>query len=199
MQEKYLGGVKMSIILKDIEKQVEEVLSFVKSEKNKMIDTDEIKKAVEKISKTNIKVFSFSFKDKLDKAFIDCGAITQLSEGEKSEYNIILNSDKDVKYQRFSLVHEFGHIILNAHNFEKGKFVASFHIDYDINHVDNSISKLNTIFENEEKANIFALCVLMPKDEFIKCLFEHSIEKVAQIFGVTDRAAKSRFNLLRSN
>ena len=30
MQEKYLGGVKMSIILKDIEKQVEEVLSFVK-------------------------------------------------------------------------------------------------------------------------------------------------------------------------
>lgn len=199
MQNKYMGGVKMSIILNDIEEKVCEVLNNVKSEKNKMIDTVEIKKAVERISKTNIKVYSFSFKEKLAKEFINCGAITQLSDGDKYEYNIILNSDKDVRYQRFSLVHEFGHIILNAHNFVKRKFVASFHIDYNINHIENFVSELNPIYENEEKANIFALCVLMPKEEFKKYLLEYNIEKVAKIFGVTERAVKSRFDLICSN
>lgn len=188
----------MEIVINDIEKKVNEVLKLIKYDAEKMLEINKIKNAVETLSHTNIEAFSFSFKNELSKNLRKCGAITKLDKSnDKSTYKIILNSDNDMKYQRFSLAHEFGHIILNAPNFENGDFIASFHINYKVNHISKKAYNLDPSLENEEKANIFALLVLMPQDSFIDCVIKYDTIKIAEIFGVTVEAVLSRFDLIK--
>lgn len=178
-------------VLEMIQNKANEILSQISINENKMVSTEDICNVAEQITNSKFNLYSIPLKKELNRSFKDCGAIT--TKDSENEYTIILNSDNDAKYQRFSLIHEIGHIVLNAPNFEIGKFVASFHINYKVNHLDK-ITDVTSL--NEEMANIFALCVLMPEKSFLNDVLNKDINTVSKIYGVTPEAVKSRFNLI---
>lgn len=112
------------------------------------------------------------------------------------EAHIILNSDVDARFQRFSLLHEIGHLVTRAWNFDadtSNDFVVSTHIDYKITSLSEEEYENNFYLTNEQIANIFALRVLMPNEQFFKKIMDYNnIGEVAQFFGLTEDAVLSR-------
>ncbi|AXF52090.1 MAG: hypothetical protein [Podoviridae sp. ctcf755] len=190
-QKNKQGDLNIKQKMSEINDAVNNILNKITIKENKMVSTEDICNAAEQITNSKFNLYSMSLKKELDRSFKDCGAIT--TKDNDNEFTIILNSDNDAKYRRFSLIHEIGHIVLNAPNFEIGKFVASFHINYKVNHLDE-ITDVITL--NEEMANIFALCVLMPEKNFLNDILKKDIITVSKIYGVTPEAVKSRFDLI---
>lgn len=191
------GGSIMDFIKKSgVFDKVKAVLGKIDSDKSKMISTEKIQKAIEELSNCKIRIFSVSFKKALGNEYKNFGAVTNLETNGKNVYKIFINSDNDPIYQRFSLVHEFGHIALNAPSYQNGDIIVSTHINYKITHIKEAISKGDEVLKNEELANIFALCVLMPEKEFLNnIVLKSGYDEVAKIYGVTEEAVESRFSL----
>ena len=80
---------------------------------------------------------------------------------ENDQYTIALNSKNDLVFQRFSMAHELGHIILNHLN-SKNSFI-SFQIEYNVSTIDIERCKNNEYYMKEQCANVFALELLIPK------------------------------------
>ena len=114
--------------------------------------------------------------------------------------SIILNTDNDAAFQRFSLLHEIGHLVTTAwdstsilKDSDKNKFVVSTHIDYSLTNISTDDCEKDSYLKNEQIANIFALRVLIPSESFYKKIKEYQdIQDVARFFGVTVDAIISR-------
>lgn len=134
---------------------------------------------------------------------IDCntttpGAMlsTRTSDGRKIA-EIDLNIDMDANMQRFSAVHELGHLINELPNFsyetaDDGKSTISAHINQDITWLDDDAIGDQDYLVFEQMANIFALLVLIRRDIKIKDIMNGASKDLATRYGVTEDAVFSR-------
>ena len=186
--------------LKKAYEKSDEVSALLSYKDDRMISTQEIIDAVKANYKIEIDIATISFSEIDNLKSYGAMMKTELDgEGKKPQKaSIILNADNDIVFQRFSLLHEIGHLVACA--WEKDdilgngkKFVVSTHIDYDITNIPEKHYSKNKYMLNEQIANIFALRVLMPTAQFYKKLSEYGdISKVARFFGLTNDAVVSR-------
>ena len=117
------------------------------------------------------------------------------NQGETLSATIVLNSDMPAAFQRYALMQQIGHLItlppdvrLNPDNYNVSK-----HIYYDLSQITEEDLENNYYLMREQVANIFALRVLMPNRQFYQKMRQlGSVSAVAQFFGLTEDAVKSR-------
>jgi Zn-dependent peptidase ImmA (M78 family) len=127
----------------------------------------------------------------------DCGAIMSVvPDGKKRQIaTIIVNTDKEDRFQRYSLVHELGHLATGYYDVTDKNtcYTLSPHIQYDITAITNKQLKKDDFIKKEQIANIFALKVLMPFKFFAIQIFKYDdLQSLADFFGVTKDAVRSR-------
>lgn len=185
-------------IIKEIDKKAAEVMARVHYSGDGLVSTDRIVQAVSEITNTDITFSYTSFSKMKVPNANDIGAMMCVHEGtdnRKQTASIILNSDKDIKFRRFSLIHELGHLINKNYTIEKfaDEYTLSAHIQYDVTSFSEEQCENNPVIESEERANIFALKVLMPTEAFIdQVLTKGSFLAIADFFGVSEEAVRSR-------
>ncbi len=169
---------------------------------NCIISTQDIISSVEQHYCADVDISFTSFKKaNIDKPY---GAMMKIeldsNEGAPQKASIILNVDNDNKFQKFSLLHEIGHLVMHAWDQneifkEKNKqaYVVSTHIDYKITNISKSEYESDRYLLNEQIANVFALRVLMPTKLFYTKIRDcHDLDEVAAFFGVAKEAVISR-------
>lgn len=164
--------------------------------------TVDILKTVEKLTKTDVKIKYFDFA-KLDEQFekgygiAKCGAAMYVTPDQDNRKAVVLlNTQETAEMQRFSLVHELGHLMLNNMNISSSGFLFSTHIDMDITSFNDEDWENNQILMEEQLANVFALLVLIPYDMLLKAMKKYdSIDDIAKLFGVEKDAVISRIML----
>ena len=176
--------------------KAKEVIQQLKYEGKDMVNTDKVKEIVEKLTGIKIHVASLSFSEaNINYAF---GAMMRVDSNKKTkEAFIILNKDTDAIFRRFSFVHELGHLITDKYNFYENEkqYTISAHIKYDLSSLPDD-KCTDEYLINEQIANVFALLVLMPKNDFFKKVKElDSINETANFFGITSEAVLSRMQL----
>ena len=189
---------------KDAYSKAIEVLEKIGVQCEKKIPTSSIIHAVEDITGVDVKFkeFDFSELDSLSNTpkgftFSRYGAAMCVSENENGRIaKILLNSLETPEMQRFSLVHELGHLILeNMKKIDDG-FLFSTHIDMDITSLSEESIDHSEFLLGEQMANIFALIVLIPYNHLLDAMKEHdSLDVVANVFGVEKKAIISRIGL----
>lgn len=193
--------------------QVNQFLSLT-SQKGKFVSLDDIVKAVLRISdyaEINIDRIEFSkldFPKGFDRSVAtSCGAMlnTTSRKNKNTQANekvaqLIINADFDANMQRFSVVHELGHLIAEIPNFvyetvDDGRSTLSAHINADITYFTDEQCADNKYLIAEQVANIFALLVLIPRDIKIRDIKDEGVESFAEEYGVTEDAIYSRMLL----
>lgn len=178
-----------------------EVLEELDYDVTKMVSTQDIIDIVERKVDCRILVSEISFSDVSEK-LKDYGAMmwTELNSNGQRIANIVLNKDNDSEFQRFSLVHELGHLMtVNSDDLfvEDEKYIVSTHIDYRVTNISKEEYENNEFLLGEQYANVFALRILMPERIFFKKIKElDRISQVARFFGLTDEAVLSRIMLI---
>lgn len=174
------------------------ILKLTDYEFGKMVRTAHIIDAVEKLTGVKIEFREVDFSEIRDKdnkkgRFSKYGAAMYVADGTAK---IILNEAETAEMQRFSLVHELGHLMCQSDEENKNNFMFSTHIDMDITSISEKTLEENPFLLKEQNANIFALLVLMPNHIFYPTVdtFD-SLEDMAKIFGVTKNAVVSRLML----
>lgn len=165
------------------------------SENDKLISTSKIIHAVKSITKTQIGIRYIPFsKLNIEENY---GAMMRVVKKNGEEIaEIFINSDNDSEYQRFSLVHELGHLITGRHNLDHDGFVISTHIDQNVFSIEEKDYISNSYLLNEQIANVFALRTLIPFKSLMSRLDDSSdLKKIANSFGVTKEAIISRIAL----
>lgn len=142
--------------------------------------TDEIKKIIEDRFKVGIEIKSTSFKH-FKRPACDAGAF--MCRKNKNKFVILVNTDKPVAFQRFSIIHEMGHIATGCLvNDKQNAWIISTNISYAI----PSIPQKDKNQTYEVMANIFALKVIIPMDMLLKQIkAEKGIKYIALHF-ITD-------------
>ncbi len=117
---------------------------------------------------------------------------------DSANADIVLNSDHNVLFKRFSYVHELGHLITGCFNFaDESTYTLSIHINFDVFSLTDKQINDSLVLQHEQLANIFALRVLMPKDKFFEVVnSKENFSEVAEYFGVTKEAVISRLRLV---
>lgn len=193
--------------------QVNQILSL-SPQKGKFVSLDDIVNAVLRISnyeEINIDRVAFSkidFPVGFDRSIASaCGAmLNTTSRKNKSTQcdervaQLIINSDFDANMQRFSVVHELGHLITEVPNFvyeeiDDGRSTLSAHVNADITYLTEEQCAGNKYLIAEQAANIFALLVLIPRDIKIRDIKDVGVETFAEEYGVTEDAIYSRMLL----
>lgn len=183
--------------------KAKEVNKRLHRSEDKFVDTNELIKVVKDISgyrDISVSFLDFSLIDDVK----DFGAMLRTEISKENEQqktaNIVVNSVKNVKMQRFSIAHELGHLITESANCEyetpnDGKYTISTHINADITYISKEQYEDNEFLKAEQIANIFALLVLIPDDISIKELAQISEETLSAQYGVTTEALYSRMLL----
>lgn len=144
--------------------------------------TDEIKKIIEDRFKVDIEIKSTSFKH------FECPACNAgaFMCRKKNKFVILVNTDKPAAFQRFSIIHEMGHIATGCLvNDKQNAWIISTNISYAI----SSIPQKDKNQAYEVMANIFALKVIIPMDMLLKQIkAEKGIKYIASYF-ITDTDA----------
>lgn len=181
-----------------IDKAVDSIAKDLDYRDGVFVETNSIIQAVSNYTNTRINFSYAPFSILLPNA-PDYGAIMCVTKGnadaEMQHAQIILNDEKDLKFRRFSLVHELGHLATGEYNLEEkeNQFMLCAHIKYNITAIPEKVYQNNPFMEAEEIANVFALKVLLPTKKFADKLFElKDISAVANCFGVTEDAVCSR-------
>lgn len=145
--------------------------------------TDEIKKIIEDRFKVDIEIKSASFKH-FERPACDAGAF--MCRKNKDKFVILVNTDKPTAFQRFSIIHEMGHIATGCLVDDKrNAWIISTDISYDI----PSAPQKDKNQAYEVMANIFALKVIIPIDILLEQIkAEKSIKYIASYF-ITDTDA----------
>lgn len=173
-------------------------------DQDEMIRTADIIAAVEKELNLDIKFQTYNFKkfsnSDTNKSlnFESFGAAMCVSnENNNRRAIILLNEKESLKMQRFSLVHEMGHLMLD--NFENIEgYKLSTHINMELTSIPDEIfdNKEYEFLIEEQQANIFALLVLIPYDMLISAAKKaESFDEIANFFGVEKNAIVSRMEL----
>ena len=168
--------------------------------KDRMIPTATIIDTVEKMLKVDVRFALYDF-TKLSSAMPgkkinldDYGAAMAV---DNNRVNILLNENETPEMQRFSLVHELGHLMTQKEVVTQ-PYRVSTHIDMDITSIPKEIleNPKYKFLVNEQVANIFALLVLMPYEMLVDAMKKQdSFEDVAKFFGVNECALDSRLQL----
>lgn len=159
-----------------------------------MVDTNKVKDIVEGITGTKIRVGAVGFSS-VDNSIANYGAMMRVDNAKKEAF-IVLNIEKDAVFRRFSLVHELGHLITNKSTACNDKYTVSAHINYTLTEIADEACDIDESIENEQIANIFALLVLMPGEQFLNKMLEiDSITELADFYGVHKEAVLSRVKL----
>lgn len=181
-----------------IDKAVDSIANELVYRDGVFVETDSIIQAVSDYTNTKIS-FSYASFSTLIPGTTDCGAImcvTKQDKGPKVQRaQIVLNDEKDIKFRRFSLIHELGHLATGEYNLEEkeNQFMLCAHIKYNITAIPKEVYQNNPFMEAEEIANVFALKILLPTKKFAEKMFEFKdISEVADCFGVTEEAVCSR-------
>lgn len=193
------------IMRKDFEiayAKADEVLAKIRYSSKEMIRTASIIDAVEEILHIDVKFTEYDFSRIPTKnKSIDIsnfGAAMCVSDHDGKTYaTILLNEKETSKMQRFSLVHELGHLMTQPSEAFK-EYQVSTHIDMDITSIPDEVLNAteNKFLINEQVANIFALLVLIPFDMLLKAMTKYdSLDKIAEFFGVEKNAVISRLRL----
>ncbi len=177
-----------------------EVNQKIHRQENDFVELSEITEVVKQVS--DYDEIRVDFRDfSAIKGLTNVGAMlsTQDKNGKKTA-DILVNSSNSAKIQRFSMVHELGHLITGIPNYQyetpnDGKFTVSSHINSDVTFISDEQCKKDSYLMAEQIANIFALLVLIPDDITIKKLAEESEEKLSSQYGVTSEAMYSRMLL----
>lgn len=184
-------------IIAEIDEKVSSVISLIHYDGMGMVSTDSILNAVKTVTQSDISFSYASFSEINVPNCDDIGAMMCVRKdcnGKKQVAEIILNSDKDVKFRRFSLIHELGHLVNGKYTIEDtdNEYTLSAHIRYDITSFSEKDCE-DPMIMREECANIFALKVLMPRDAFIRQVLDSgSFVEISDFFGVSEDAVKSR-------
>lgn len=113
------------------------------------------------------------------------GAIKKDKDSARSI--ILINSNRPVERQRFTLAHELGHFFLHS---KKGETL------YRLDETDY----LEDIEAVETEANYFAASILMPERQFMERVRRgERIEDIADFFGVSLKAAVVRLRWIADN
>lgn len=167
-----------------------------------MISTQEIVDVVKKYCCPNIDINFVPFNDIGVRN--DYGAVMRTRLGSNNnvtEARILINSSKDPKFQRFSLVHELGHLVTRtwtlptqpAEESESPNYTISTHINYNVTNIKPEDYSRDGYLLKEQIANIFALRVLMPSRQYYEKLKTiGDIAEISQFFGLTEDAVVSR-------
>lgn len=173
-----------------------EVIKKLRYHNDGLVRTEDIIEIVAELANAEIECFYMSFAHaKIADNYGAMMCVMQNDNEHKKNATIIVNSDKDIKFQRFSLVHELGHLITDRCTIvdDENRFTMSAHIQYDITSISEEECKKNAYVKNEQIANIFALRVLMPNSAFKEQLFDSDdFKSIAEFFGVTKDAVRSR-------
>ena len=178
-----------------------EVLDSMSHQFKMVVSTTDVLKTVEKLKNIDIKYAEFDFAklddDSSKERYSRYGAAMYVSpEGENREAQILLNSRETIEMQRFSLVHELGHLMLDNMYQNDDGFLFSTHIDMDITSISDSDMEGNDFLIGEQAANIFALLVLIPDALLLKAIkIYDSLDEIAKAFGVEKSAVVSRIML----
>lgn len=184
--------------LKRIISAAEATLNHIRCSATGLVDTKSLVEAVEDDTGIKIHVLEAPFSrirsDEPDLS--DFGAMMRIEKsGNNEEATIILNSNKDAIFKRFSLAHELGHLRLGFDYHDLNDYVVSSHIQYYINWCDKTLYKNDSILEKEISANIFALSVLIPNKHLKIQENICSIPEMAKNFAVTKEAVISKLYL----
>ena len=169
-----------------------------------MIDTDQVVQLVQKRTNYDIKVRRGDFSrigiDDLSNFGGMISIIKKSTHQSKGQAIIYLNTKKSSpQMMRFSLMHEIGHLMTsNLETLEQGKVYVSPQINADITYLNDAKIQNDEFLEKEQAANIFALSILMPKEQFKIISKQCVISKIANIFGVTEEAVLSRFLMMEA-
>lgn len=173
-------------------------------QKDGFIELQKIIDVVQRISGYDIKValVDFDFDEDAKKAGAMLSTKFDIATGKKEAF-IAVNTLNDAKTQRFSVVHELGHLITEVPNYQyeipnDGRFTVSSQINSDITYVSDDECRNNNFLLAEQIANIFALLVLIPEEFTIKKLRENP-EYLSSKYGVTIDALYSRMMLTASS
>lgn len=165
---------------------------------NGMVSTKRILHMVQHCTNTRIGIAYVSFSKALG-PHSSYGAMMRVyNEHEQQIADIVVNSDMDIEYQRFSLVHELGHLMTERYNVdEKDKgYKISAHINQDVFSISKEEYEEDESLLNEQIANVFALRVLIPFKELMKRIDSNdNLSEIAKSFGVTKDAVISRIVL----
>lgn len=188
-------------VIQQITEKANQVLEKVNYNGIGLVSTDKIVSAVSQLTNTSITYSDVSF-SKIDvPGAMDIGAmmcVIKASGKRKQTASILINSDKDIKFRRFSLIHELGHLINNSYTTasSNNEFTLSTHIRYDVTSFTDEACRKDPVLESEQKANIFALRVLMPTEALINQIqSKDSFFQIADFFGVSEDAVRSRMLL----
>lgn len=182
--------------------EILERLKLKRIDVNGFIHTNAIIDAVEDVVNCHVKVKECSFKSGIGTEYADYGAMmmTHIENGERV-VEIVLNSDKEIEFQRFSLVHELGHLMTTQNPgdlFQNNEeYVLSTHINYEITDIPKEVYEHDEFLRGEQLANIFALRVLMPNKPFFEQLRQRkNLIEVSKVFGLSPTAVISRIMLV---
>lgn len=171
---------------------------------DEFVPLKEIIKAVENKLGCNIEGYVSSFNEIIgaNESVKKAGAMlfVKCNDNHITYAKILINGDKDSVFQRLSLVHELGLLMITENPLElcsNNNYIASPYISDDITSIEQNDYSSDRFILKEQLANVFALRVLVPCSSFycsIKKL--NDIAKVATIFGVSRNAVLSRIMLV---
>lgn len=152
--------------------------------------TDDIKKIIEDRFKVDIEIKSTSFKH------FECPACNAgaFMCRKKNKFVILVNADKSTAFQRFSIIHEMGHIVTGCLvESKQNAWIVSSDISYDI---PSTPPKKDKNQAYEVIANIFALKVIIPMDMLLEQIKAgKGIKYIASYFMADADAVLARIKL----
>lgn len=151
--------------------------------------TDDIKKIIEDHFKVDIEIKSTSFKH------FECPACNAgaFMCRKKNKFVILVNTDKPTAFQRFSIIHEMGHIATGCLvESKQNAWIVSSDISYAI----PSIPQKDKNQAYEVIANIFALKIIIPMDMLLEQIKAgKGIKYIASYFMADADAVLARIKL----
>ena len=188
----------MKAELKCAYEAAENVLKKINCTYDTLVDTTTIMDAVENITGYDIKFSQIDFLELAKQSGMDalssCGAALYADSNSKNAL-IMINSKENIKMQRFSLVHELGHLML-SNMFKGDGFEFSAHINMDITSIPEALWQNDETLKNEQLANVFALLVLIPDKALLNALGKYdSLDDISHVFGLEKDALLSRIQL----
>lgn len=176
-----------------------EVNALLRRSGEKFVELPKIIDAVkEKSGYNNISLYFEDFSTIKKGSLSKAGAMLSTKEVDgKKTAEIIVNSCYEPRIQRFSVVHELGHLITNVPNYQyetpnDGRFTISYHINADVTYITEEECKKDPYKMAEQIANIFALMVLIPDKITIPKMVDEGVETLASTYGVSEEALYSR-------
>lgn len=192
--ESIMTGLYQAVEYTKIENCIKEIQKCYKL--HEFLSTNRFIKIVEKISgydEINVSFLDFSLINAQN-----AQAMLSIENTPKKIAKIVVNTAQSVKMQRFSTIHELGHLLVQPTGYEyeipdDKKYTLSTHISDDITWITKEQCQNNNYLKAEQMANIFAILVLVPEEISIKKLTKQ--KKLVSKYGATIETLYSRLIL----